>query len=161
MSKANLSVPAAENLIAAATTDLVAARSLAEEHKGTLYVDERPEWQHLPFRALLTVKAEDPSVVSAVGDVGVYRVEQRQIKSGEAQVFGLFPMIHAPDLSHEQADAHWRDVHGPLALEHHAFMTHYTQLSVVANLGGLALDGSAWCWGWCDRRPARWSSPRC
>ena len=46
-------------------------------------------------------------------------------------------------LFHE--DSHWRDVHGPLALEHHKYMSHYTQLSVVGNLTGLVLDGFALC----------------
>jgi uncharacterized protein (TIGR02118 family) len=54
-------------------------------------------------------------------------------------------MVRAPGLSHQAADAHWRDVHGPLALTHHGFMTHYTQLSVVKNLSGLPLDGFALC----------------
>ncbi len=44
-----------------------------------------------------------------------------------------------------EADAHWRDRHAPLALEHHAFMTHYTQLSVVHHIAGRELDGFALC----------------
>ena len=137
--------PAAENLMAAATTDLTAARALAAEHRGTLYLDDRPEWQHLPFRGLLTVDLDDPAALSAVGDVGVYRIEQRRIKPGKAQVFGLFPMIHAPDLSHDQADAHWRDKHGPLALEQHAHMTEYLQLNVLETISGRSFDGIALC----------------
>ena len=54
-------------------------------------------------------------------------------------------MVHHADLSHEQSDAHWRDQHAPLALEHHIHMTHYTQLSIVATLSGQAWDGFALC----------------
>ena len=130
---------------AAATTDLQGARQLAATSGGTLYLDERPDWQHLPFRGLLVVGIEDAEAIRSIGDVGTYRLEQRVIKPGQAQVFGLFPMVRAPSLTHEQADAHWRDVHGPLALEHHGFMTHYLQLSVVEVLSGLPLDGFALC----------------
>jgi hypothetical protein len=143
MSESNDS--AAGTAFAAATTDLAAARSLAAELGGTLYVDEREQWQHLPFRALLTAQAEDPAVLAAVGDVGTYRAELRHIKPGSAHVFGLFPMIRAPGLSHEQADAHWRDKHGPLALEQHRHMTEYVQLNVLETLSGPAFDGIALC----------------
>ena len=39
-----------------------------------------------------------------------------QFKAGSANIFGLFPMIANPALSHKQADTHWRDNHAPLAL---------------------------------------------
>ena len=35
--------------------------------------------------------------------------------------------------------------HGEHALEHHGFMTHYTQLSVVHTISGMSLDGFALC----------------
>ena len=60
-------------------------------------------------------------------------------------VIGLFPMVRHPDRSHRDADRHWRDVHAPLALEHHAAMSHYTQLSVVHRLHGPEWDGFALC----------------
>jgi hypothetical protein len=135
----------ARSAVAAATTDLEGARALAAACGGTLYLDERPEWQHLPFRGLLVVAAEDADSVAGVGDAGTYRLEQRVIKPGRANVYGLFPMVRAPSLTHEQADAHWRDVHGPLAVTHHGYMTHYLQLSVQEVLSGLPLDGFALC----------------
>lgn len=131
--------------LAAATTDLDAARQLVSRSGGTLYADERTNWQHLPFRGLVTMVSDQPDTLEAIGDVGVYLVYRRLKKAGEASVLGLFPMVRAPGLSHQEADAHWRDVHGPLALTHHGFMTHYTQLSVVKNLSGLPLDGFALC----------------
>jgi uncharacterized protein (TIGR02118 family) len=54
-------------------------------------------------------------------------------------------MVRHPDLTHRQADRHWRDVHAPLALEHHRAMSHYRQLSVVHRLHGPAWDGFALC----------------
>jgi hypothetical protein len=58
---------------------------------------------------------------------------------------GLFGLVRAPHLGHAEADAHWRDVHAPLALVHHAHMSYYAQLSVVNRLSGLDLDGFALC----------------
>jgi|TARA_Y100000031_G_scaffold139535_1_gene166336 hypothetical protein len=131
--------------LAAASNNLDAARALAEHMSGTLYCDEREQWQHLPFRALVTVATDDIDAVSRVGDVGAYTVFRRLVKAGTPETIALFPLIRRADLSHVHADAHWRDQHAPLALEHHAHMTHYTQLSVVANLSGLELDGFALC----------------
>jgi len=131
--------------LAAASTDIEAALALAESLHGTAYCDDREKGEHLPFRALVTVVTDDPEAVARVGDVGTYVVLRRLIKPGIPGSIGLFPLLHRPDRSHREADAHWRDVHGPLALEHHKYMSHYTQLSVVANLTGFALDGFALC----------------
>ena len=54
-------------------------------------------------------------------------------------------MVRRPDLTHEQADAHWRDVHAPLALRHHPGMWHYLQVSVDEVVAGPAYDGIALC----------------
>ena len=131
--------------LAAASSDAAAARALAERCGGVLYTDDRPDARGLPFRALVTVIADNPDAVRSAGDVGTYLVCRRLMKAGEAGMIGLFPMVRAATLSHEAADVHWRDVHAPLALKHHGFMTHYTQLSVVENLSGLPLDGFALC----------------
>lgn len=131
--------------LAAATTDVDAATALVQQIGGTLYVDDRADPSRLPFRALITVVTDDPAAVHEVGDVGVYLVLRRLKKEGSANVLGLFPLVRAEGLTHEAADAHWRDVHGPLALTHHGYMSHYTQLSVVENVSGLPLDGFALC----------------
>lgn len=130
---------------AAATTDPGAARTIGRALGGTLYLDERAVWQHLPFRGLLTVPVDDPGELAGVGDVGVYRLQVRVMKPGTGRVFGLFPMVRAPGLSHAQSDAHWRDVHGPLALAQHAHMTEYRQLNVLTTVSGRAFDGFALC----------------
>ncbi len=131
--------------IAAASTDIERTRELARTLGGTLYVDAREDHQQLPFRALATVTTDDLTPVAALADVGLYVICRRLIKPGTPAVIGLFPLVHHPDLTHAEADAHWRDRHAPLALEHHAFMTHYTQLSVVHRIAGRELDGFALC----------------
>jgi len=130
--------------LVAASTDIEAAARLAEDCRGTLYYDDRPE-QSLPFRALACVVSDDRDAIGRVGDVGTYVVARRVVKPGEAALVALFGMVRARGIGHGTADAHWRDVHGPLALAHHAHMTCYQQLSVVANLSGLELDGFALC----------------
>jgi uncharacterized protein (TIGR02118 family) len=130
--------------LAVASNDVDAARGLAERLGGTLYSDER-DVPGLPFRALSTVVTDDLESVSALADAGLYLVCRRVVKPGTAGVLGLFPLLRHPDLTHREADAHWRDVHAPLALKHHAYMTHYAQLSVVHTLSGAPLDGFALC----------------
>ena len=131
--------------IAAASTDIERTRELARTLGATLYVDAREDHQQLPFRALITVTTDDLLPVAALADVGLYIVCRRLIKAGTQAMIGLFPLVHHPDLTHAEADAHWRDRHAPLALEHHAFMTQYTQLSVVYRIAGRELDGFALC----------------
>ena len=131
--------------IAAASSDIARTRELARTLRGTLYVDARDDYVQLPFRVLMTVTTDDLDPVAAIADVGLYVVCRRLIKAGIPAVIGLVPLVHHPDLTHADAEAHWRDRHAPLALEHHAFMTHYTQLSVVHRIAGLELDGFALC----------------
>ena len=130
---------------AVASTDIDASRELAQRLKGTVYFDHREPWQHLPFRALVTGATDNMQGLAAVADVGLYVVYRRLIKPGIPKVIALFPLIHHPQKTHDQADAHWRDVHALLALEHHGCMSHYTQLSVVQRISGLPLDGFALC----------------
>lgn len=122
-----------------------ALRTATEALHGTFYLDPREKWQHLPFRALATVVTDEFAALEAVADVGLYVVCRRTIKAGVPESIGMFPMVGHADLTHEQSDAHWRDKHAPLALEHHCHMTHYTQLSVVNTLQGDAYDGFALC----------------
>jgi len=130
--------------LAVASTDVDAARGLAEGLGGTLYADER-DTRGLPFRALATVVTDDVDAVTPMADFGLYLVCRRVVKPGSSDVLGLFPLVRHSGLTHREADAHWRDVHAPLALKHHAFMTHYVQLSVLRTLAGTPLDGFALC----------------
>ena len=136
---------AARLLWAAACSDIDQAQALAQQMQGTMYADHREDTSALPFAALVTGVTDDPELLEAQADTGLYVICERTIKPGRAQVFGLFPMVANPTLTHVQADAHWRDTHAPLALHHHAYMTEYLQLSVVRTVSGQAYDGFALC----------------
>ncbi len=129
----------------------IASSSAAQLHKvasstgGTVYVDERSDVSALPFTALYTTITDNLEPLQAMADVGLYLMCRRVIKAGEAGVYGLFPFVKHPQKSHVEADQHWRDIHAPLALQHHAAMTHYVQLSVLQTLSGQAFDGFALC----------------
>ena len=131
--------------LAAASTDVEGCLAAARRLDGRVYSDQREGAEGLPFRALLTAVTDDLDAVAGVADVGCYVVCRRQMKAGTSAVIALFPLLRRPDLSHRSADAHWRDVHAPLALEHHGFMSSYAQLSVVHPISGLAFDGFALC----------------
>jgi len=132
-------------MLVATSTDIEVCRRVAEEVAGDLYYDDRERGQHLPFKALLLSQIGHLERLSDVADCGLYRVEFRELKAGPVEVVGLFPMIAHPDLSSSEADRHWRDVHGPLALHHHAAMTRYVQLAVVEQISGPAINGFALC----------------
>ena len=136
--------------------DVDRARSVAESLAGTLLCDDRADASQLPFRALVAAVTDDLETLMLAADVGAYVVCRRVIKPRSAQpseescgrlpgAVALFPMVHHPDLSHRQADDHWRDRHAPLALEHHPAMSYYTQLSVVHRIHGPEWDGFALC----------------
>lgn len=131
--------------IAACTNNLDAARHAASTLGGTLYWDGREEFAHLPFRALITCVTDNLTELASAADIGLYVVCRRIIKPGQAHSVGLFPLVHHPKLTHEQADAHWRDQHAPLTFEHHVAMSHYSQLSVVHRISGPEIDGFALC----------------
>lgn len=132
-------------LWAGACSSVARGQQLQAQLQGTLYADEREDPSALPFAALVTGVSDDPATLASHADRGLYLVCERLIKPGQATLFGLFPMFAKAGLSHAQADAHWRDQHAPLALVHHAFMTEYRQLSVVATVSGTPYDGFALC----------------
>lgn len=91
-----------------------------------------------------------------IGTQGVWEAEFRRVKDygrtwppGEPTpgVGMLFAIWRHPSLSHAQFDAHWRDVHAPLAVEHHVGMWDYTQCSFRRALVEHAVDydGMAIC----------------
>lgn len=131
--------------LAAASGDVARCRALGKRIGGCLYADAREGQPGLPFRALLTTVTDHLEALAEVADVGLYLVAQRTIRPGAAGVYGLFPMVRQSAKSHAEADAHWRDVHAPLALRHHGYMSHYVQLSVVHRLQGARFDGFALC----------------
>jgi uncharacterized protein (TIGR02118 family) len=145
--------------LVAVGNDVAQARSVARSLRGTVYLDERADATDLPFRALVAAVTDDAWALFAAAGVGAYVVCRRVMKPRAAPgvgveaspgarlpgVIGLFPMVRHPGLTHREADRHWRDAHAPLALLHHAAMSHYTQLSVVHRLHGPQWDGFALC----------------
>ena len=105
-----------------------------------------------PFRSMFAVATDDVERVRETADVGLYVVFQRIIKRlddeqnrAAPRVIATFPMVRHAERSHADCDAHWRDLHGPLALRSHLAMCDYEQFSVVATLQGSELDGVAMC----------------
>lgn len=129
---------------AVASNNVAQCAKLAGQLNGHLYVDERGA-SKLPFTALLTVTTDNLQPLADIADVGLYVVCRRVIKPGKPQKVALFPMVHHPDKTHAECDAHWRDVHAPLALIHHEAMTHYSQLSITHRISGAEWDGFALC----------------
>lgn len=129
----------------AATNNLEGARTFAAANGGYLLEDAREPWEHLPFRGLLVVATDEIEAVAELADVGHYLGAERLIKEGPMEVAGLFPMVHRSDRTRAEADGHWRDVHAPLALEHHRAMSHYTQLAVLHRISGAEFNGFAVC----------------
>ena len=129
---------------AVASTDTVKCAKLAGQFNGHLYVDERGA-SKLPFTTLLTVTTDNIEPLQEAADVGLYVICRRLIKPGQPQKVALFPMVHNPEKTHAECDAHWRDVHAPLALVHHEAMTHYSQLAVTYRISGADWHGFALC----------------
>jgi uncharacterized protein (TIGR02118 family) len=130
------------------------ARDIATEMGGHAYVSDPADDRAMPFRSLIRVSTDDRSLLAGADDIGTYLVFSRQVKthpvnwaSGEPSpgVSAVFGMVGHPDLSHAQSDAHWRDTHAPLALQHHPGMWDYAQLSAVATIDGPEYDGFAIC----------------
>jgi EthD domain len=124
---------------------------LARSIGGTAFVANDPRRE--PAFTTLVI-AEDREALHRVADVGLYQVSVRPMRHqrrfwphGDATpgVTAAFGLLRRPDLTHEQSDAHWRDVHAPLALRHHPGMWHYHQVSIDEVLDGRFYDGVALC----------------
>jgi uncharacterized protein (TIGR02118 family) len=109
--------------------------------------------QREPAFASLVI-ADDRPALTTLGDLGLYEVTVRRMRHqrrfwppGDVSpgVTATFAMVRHPDLTHDDADAHWRDVHAPLALRHHPGLWHYHQVSVDRVLDGMPYDGFALC----------------
>ncbi|MEE9282054.1 MAG: EthD domain-containing protein [Myxococcota bacterium] len=100
------------------------------------------------LRAIGRVDELAPAV-EPVATWGLWETEFRRVKAygrswangerspGVGMVFGVW---RHPELSHAQFDAHWRDIHAPLAIEHHVGMWDYTQCSFRRPLVDQAID---------------------
>ncbi len=150
--------------LVAVGNDIDAARTVARQTGGVLYVttspkDTSPEDTPAgtttggrPFQALVRAATDDLDALLPAAQVGLYVAFSRAIRTrptspapGEPSpgVTAIFPLIHNPELTHTQADKHWRETHAPLAQKHHPGMWDYTQLSILATLAGEHYDGLA------------------
>ncbi len=137
-----------------AYSDRDLALGLAQEFKGRILLDPRPDTSHLPFAALVCLDSDRADAVLSA-DVGVYFCYRRTQKAHPERLaqsdgsmpgkIALFPMVRSESLSREDADAHWRDIHTPIALRVHQAMTFYTQLAIVQTIKGRVWDGIALC----------------
>ena len=130
--------------------DVDAAQTVAASCRGVAYADDRTEAKDLPFRTLVRAVTDRPADLDAAGSVGRYVVCARpqRVRPGADPVDGVIQinaMVGHPSLGHDGADAHWRDLHAPLALRHHVAMSQYTQLSVLHRISGPEYDGFALC----------------
>ncbi len=150
--------------LVAVSNDIEAANAVAQATSGVLYTSRKrggedtvptdggAEEEARPFQALVRATSDDIDTLLPAAELGLYVVFSRVIRSRPIEVVpgepspgvtAVFALIHNPELTHAQADKHWRDTHAPLALKHHPGMWDYTQLSVVATLSGEHYDGFA------------------
>jgi len=117
---------------------------------GRAYLSSDGESERRPFSALVRVDTDNLAMLARAADIALHVAYSRDVKVADGspppdRVVAAFPLLHHPDLTHDQADEHWRDVHAPLALQHHSAMCDYTQLSIVTTISGRPLDGVALC----------------
>lgn len=132
------------------------ARRIARQYGGLCLEATSAETAHLPFAALAIVVSDSVEEILAAHPLGAWLVCERTFKGAPLselnaqnapRAVGLYPMVARPGLSNTAADAHWRDVHGPLALGIHEVMTHYYQLAIVHRFVGPEWNGIALCCG--------------
>jgi len=131
-------------------TDVKAAAALADRHDGMSYVNHPSERDSRPYSAMLRVVTDDVESVRAASDVGLYVCFSRVIKEPDSaptseRSIATFGLVRNPAMTHRECDDHWRDNHGPLALQMHRAMCDYSQLAVIETLHGQPLDGIAMC----------------
>lgn len=81
---------------------------------------------------------------AAVRDLRLHQAAPGAAQRSPGLVFAAIA-VRAPKLSHAEFDAHWRDLHAPLALRHHAGLCGYEQLVIAGALTANAapIDGIA------------------
>ncbi|MGH1492092.1 MAG: EthD domain-containing protein [Acidimicrobiales bacterium] len=131
-------------------SDRAAAEAAALITGGTAYVNQPNESDKRPYSTMLRASTDEIEHVRSAADVALYVCFARIIKPlpeepSPERAIGAFLMVGHPDLTHRQSDDHWRFTHAPLALKSHSAMCDYTQLSVVATLSGMEIDGIALC----------------
>lgn len=135
-------------------SDAQAAAAAASKFGGVHYANHAGEKDSRPYSALVRIpsSADKLEQLAPIADVGLYRTTTRTIKAlpdsialGPDRCIASFGLVRNPALTHAECDAHWRDTHGPLALQMHSAMCDYLQISIDQVVHGLELDGIALC----------------
>ena len=131
-------------------TDAEAAAQAATRLGGMAYRNHASERDERPYSAMIRVATDNVEAVRAVSDVGMYVCFSRVIKAPVAEPtaersIATFGLVRNSAMTHRECDDHWRDTHGPLALQMHLAMCDYSQLAVLDTLHGQELDGVAMC----------------
>lgn len=126
------------------------AQAYLADRDGAAWVAHDGERDTIPYRSMFAVATDDLDGAVAAADVALHLVFRRVIKpAGDhappGRVIASFGMVRHHELTHTESDSHWRDRHGPLALESHTAMCDYEQLSILTTLHGTPLDGVAMC----------------
>lgn len=141
-------------MLAGAYSDRKKAAEAATRTGGINLSATSSETNHLPFASLVLSVTDELDLFVGDADVGSYLVCERTMKNtpllqltkgNQPGSIGIFTMVANADLGARESDRHWRDKHSPLALEIHAAMTHYYQLSVLARFNGPVWNGFALC----------------
>lgn len=131
-------------------SDSAAAAELATRLGGMAYANHPTERDSRPYSSMIRVATDDVEAVRSVSDVGMYVCFSRVIKAPVAEPtdersIATFGLVRNKAMTHRECDDHWRDNHGPLALQMHLAMCDYSQLAVVQTIHGQELDGIAMC----------------
>ena len=141
-------------VLVAAFRNREVAQRIAAEMRGLVLVASRQDTAHLPFDSLVVGSTDDLASFAGAADIGAWLACERAVKSASLdrlasvelpKAIGIFTMVAAPQMEPADSDRHWRDVHAPLALEIHAAMTHYYQLSLQHRFHGPEWHGFALC----------------
>jgi len=140
--------------LAAVFSDKAVAAEVADLSQCFMFEAAIEDTQHLPFAALVLDPSPNLLGLKERADVGFYLVSERTLKNQPLSALnpdqlpgsvGIFPMVASPQIGPKAADKHWHEQHAPLALEVHAAMTHYYQLTVVHKFAGAHWNGLALC----------------
>ncbi len=131
-------------------SDPDAAAQVATRLGGMAYRNHPSERDERPYSSMIRVATDDVEAVRAASDLAMYVCFSRVIKPPVAEPtsersIATFGLVRNPAMTHRECDDHWRDNHGPLALQMHLAMCDYSQLAVVDIIHGQPLDGIAMC----------------
>ena len=102
--------------IVAVGNDIEAAVKASSELGGVCYLADPNDERALSFRTLVRCVTDNPQDLRGAAEHGTYLVFSRVIRERNTKiesgvpspgVTAIFPLLHHPDLTHEQSDAHW------------------------------------------------------